>query len=318
LPLDDEKQRVEPGGWKRAVDLFNKVAKPARKRHPVRLHNHSSNSIPPHRSRQTPLRFFLAELDPKFVAWNSISAGSASPEGSPRYFEKYPGRFPLVHVKDWIKDASTPILTRGRWASPSNSAAAWPTSARAPWIGRASRAVRQSRHPTLFRRERRTKSAFDDIKISYNYLQTLRSTVGQAFCLSAFSGGIITMRKPLTLTALFAITALFFIAAARPQSPAWKPLFNGKDLTGWSTSAIEQHAVEDGRDPHPSAARAQDRASSREIFAVEQRLPCGRLRPRGGDKEKSCNGKQSGERKRLSHRDDSSGNADRQECLSHC
>src|SRR6266404_1398598 len=43
------------------------------------------------------------------------------------------------------------------------------------------------------------------------------------------------------------------------------------------------------------------------IFAVEERLPGRGLRPRGGDKEKSRDGEQSGERERLSHRDDSSG-----------
>jgi len=42
--------------------------------------------------------------------------------------------------------------------------------------------------------------------------------VGQAFLPVLFSGGIITMRKPLTLTALFAITA-FFIIAARGRNP---------------------------------------------------------------------------------------------------
>src|SRR2546426_3987725 len=54
------------------------------------------------------------------------------------------------------------------------------------------------------------------------------------------------MRKPLALTVLFAITALFLIAAARPQSPAWKPLFNGKDLTGWKHVGPGSMTVEDG------------------------------------------------------------------------
>src|SRR6266704_53115 len=54
------------------------------------------------------------------------------------------------------------------------------------------------------------------------------------------------MRRPLRLTVLFAITALFLIAAARPQSPAWKPLFNGKDLTGWKHVGPGSMTVEDG------------------------------------------------------------------------
>src|SRR6267143_2062308 len=54
------------------------------------------------------------------------------------------------------------------------------------------------------------------------------------------------MRKPLTLTALFAITALFLIAAAHPQKENWKPLFNGKDLTGWKHVGPRSMTVEDG------------------------------------------------------------------------
>jgi len=37
-PWIDEKQRVEPGGWKRAADLFNRAGEASQKgRHPVRL-----------------------------------------------------------------------------------------------------------------------------------------------------------------------------------------------------------------------------------------------------------------------------------------
>src|SRR5438046_10667834 len=54
------------------------------------------------------------------------------------------------------------------------------------------------------------------------------------------------MRKPLTVTPLFAIAALLFISAARSQAPAWKPLFNGKDLTGWKHVGPGGDTVEDG------------------------------------------------------------------------
>jgi len=54
------------------------------------------------------------------------------------------------------------------------------------------------------------------------------------------------MRKPLTVTPLFAIAALLFISAAQPQTPAWKPLFNGKDLTGWKHVGPGNMTVEDG------------------------------------------------------------------------
>src|SRR6266481_4689105 len=54
------------------------------------------------------------------------------------------------------------------------------------------------------------------------------------------------MRKPLTVALLFAIAALLFISAAHSQAPAWKPLFNGKDLTGWKHVGPGNMTVEDG------------------------------------------------------------------------
>src|SRR5258706_13167981 len=54
------------------------------------------------------------------------------------------------------------------------------------------------------------------------------------------------MRKRFGLTAVFAVATLFFISAARPQTPAWKPLFNGKDLTGWKHVGPGNMTVEDG------------------------------------------------------------------------
>ena len=40
-------------------------------------------------------------------------------------------------------------------------------------------------------------------------------------------------RKSATMLTLAAASALLAFAAAQPQTPAWKPLFNDKDLTGW-------------------------------------------------------------------------------------
>jgi sugar phosphate isomerase/epimerase len=54
-----------------------------------------------------PFDYLLAQTDPKFVkvemdlCW--ITVGGQDPIA---YFNKYPGRFPLVHVKDWSKDGS--------------------------------------------------------------------------------------------------------------------------------------------------------------------------------------------------------------------
>jgi hypothetical protein len=54
-------------------------------------------------------------------------------------------------------------------------------------------------------------------------------------------------RKTVTMLLLAAVsTLLAFAAAAPPQSPAWKSLFNGKDLTGWKHVGPGNMTVEDG------------------------------------------------------------------------
>jgi len=45
---------------------------------------------------------------------------------------------------------------------------------------------------------------------------------------------------------LVSVTTALLAVAAPPQSPAWKPLFNGKDLTGWKHVGPGEMTVEDG------------------------------------------------------------------------
>jgi sugar phosphate isomerase/epimerase len=177
-PWIDEKQRVEPGGWKRAVDLFNKAGEASKKAGiQFAYHNHSFEFDPATSlGGKLPYDFFLAELDPKFVAMELdlcwISVAGKDPLV---YFDKYPGRFPLVHVKDWIKDASTPseyqgamgqsVKFGGRMADVGQGSVDW------------KRTFAQSGKAGIkhyFVENDYPKSAFDDIKISYDYLHALR------------------------------------------------------------------------------------------------------------------------------------------------
>jgi sugar phosphate isomerase/epimerase len=56
-----------------------------------------------------PYDFLLSETDPKLVKMEMdlcwITVGGHDPIA---YFNKYPGRFPLVHVKDWSKESGGP------------------------------------------------------------------------------------------------------------------------------------------------------------------------------------------------------------------
>jgi sugar phosphate isomerase/epimerase len=101
-PWIDEKQRNEPDGYKRAADLFQKAGEQSQKAGiQFAYHNHTFEFQPSEAlGGKMPYDLLLA-TDPKYVkmeldlCWISV-AGKDPIE----YFNKYPGRFPLVHVKD--------------------------------------------------------------------------------------------------------------------------------------------------------------------------------------------------------------------------
>jgi sugar phosphate isomerase/epimerase len=176
-PWIDEKQRAEPDGWKRAAELFNKAGEASKKAGiQFGYHNHSFEFDPAASlGGKLPYDFFLAEFDPKFVIMEMdlcwISVAGKDPLA---YFEKYPGRFPLVHVKDWVKDASSSsgyqgamgqsVKYGGRMADVGQGSIDW------------KRIFAQSEKAGIkhyFVENDDPKSAFDDIKISYEYLRKL-------------------------------------------------------------------------------------------------------------------------------------------------
>src|SRR5260370_8944960 len=65
-----------------------------------------------------PYDFLLGETDPKPVTMELdlcwISVAGKDPL---TYFDKHPGRFPLVHVKDWIKDPNATDTYKGATGS---------------------------------------------------------------------------------------------------------------------------------------------------------------------------------------------------------
>jgi sugar phosphate isomerase/epimerase len=177
-PWIDEKQRAQPGGWKRAANLFNKAGEASKKAGiQFGYHNHSFEFDPAlSLDGKLPYDFFLAELNPEFVAMELdlcwISVAGKDPVA---YFEKYPGRFPLVHVKDWIKDASTPsayqgamgqsVKFGGRMADVGQGSVDWK---------RIFAHSEQAGIKHYFVENDDPKSAFEDIKISYEYLHSLQ------------------------------------------------------------------------------------------------------------------------------------------------
>src|SRR5260370_25690696 len=115
-PWIDEKQRAEAGGWKRAAELFNKAGEASKKAGiQFAYHNHSFEFMPAEPlGGKLPYDFLLAETDPKLVTMElDLCCISVAAKDPVRYFEKYPGRFPLVLAKDFAKDASTPSENQG-------------------------------------------------------------------------------------------------------------------------------------------------------------------------------------------------------------
>ena len=112
-PWIDETLRKEPDIWKRVAETFNRAGAAAKKAGiQFAYHNHHFEFAPA--GATTPYELLLQQCDPALVkmeldlCW--ISAAGKDPLD---YFKRYPGRFPLVHVKGLAKKpadgAATPI-----------------------------------------------------------------------------------------------------------------------------------------------------------------------------------------------------------------
>ena len=177
-PWIDEKQRVAPDGWKRAAELFNKAGEASAKAGiQFGYHNHSFE-FEPFESLGGKLAYdyLLAETDSKHVAMEMdlcwINVAGKDPLA---YFEKYPGRFPLVHVKDYVNDPNSTSSFSGA-TGPSV-----PFKGHLADVGQGSidwkKLFAHSGKAGIkhyFVENDEPKSAFDDIKISYNYLHELK------------------------------------------------------------------------------------------------------------------------------------------------
>jgi sugar phosphate isomerase/epimerase len=102
-PWVEEEDRKQPGIWNRVAETFNRVGEASKAAgFQFGYHNHWFEFLPV--DGKLPYDILLEKCDPKLVkmeldlCW--ITAAGADPV---KYFEKYPGRFPLVHVKDLKK-----------------------------------------------------------------------------------------------------------------------------------------------------------------------------------------------------------------------
>lgn len=106
-PSIDDSVRNQPDGWKKAAEAFNHAGEASKK---VGItfgyHNHTPEFDKTAEGKM-PYDILLTETDPKLVTMEMdlywITKAGQDPL---HYFDKYPGRFALVHVKDMKKDGS--------------------------------------------------------------------------------------------------------------------------------------------------------------------------------------------------------------------
>jgi len=175
-PWIDVTQRKEGDGWKHAAEAFNRAGEAAQKAGiQFAYHNHAFEFEPSDTlGGKMPYDFLLENTDPKLVKMEMdlcwITVGGQDPV---KYFDRYPGRFPLVHVKDWT--------TKGPGGNDYGGATG---ASKKPGhmtdVGQGEidwkRIFAQSGKAGIqhyFVENDEPKSAFDDIKISYDYLSKL-------------------------------------------------------------------------------------------------------------------------------------------------
>jgi len=175
-PWIDEKQRTADG-WKRATELFNKAGEASEKAGiQFCFHNHSYEFAPVEGlGGKLAYDYLLEETNPKYVKMEMdlcwISVAKKDPVA---YFKKYPGRFPLVHVKDYVYDpnatssyagATGSVVFKGRLEDVGKGTIDW------------KRILSHSDTAGIkhyFVENDDAKNPFEDIKISYDYLAALR------------------------------------------------------------------------------------------------------------------------------------------------
>jgi sugar phosphate isomerase/epimerase len=155
-PWIDEKMRT-PDGIKKVVDTFNRAGEKSKSMGiQFAYHNHDFEFKPA--GGKLLYDTLLEQTDPKLVAMEmdlfwAIDAG----QDPVTYFNRYPGRFPLVHVKDRKKN--------GEMTDVGSGAIDWKRI-----FAESDKAGIQ--HYIVEHDE--PKSGFASIKTSYNYLASLR------------------------------------------------------------------------------------------------------------------------------------------------
>ena len=174
-PWIDEKQR-NADGYKRAAELFNKAGEASQKAGiQFAYHNHSFEFAPVEGlDGKLAYDFLLAQTDAKLVKMEMdlcwISVAGKDPLD---YFAKHPGRFPMVHVKDYVNDPNSTSSYAGATGSVSFKGRLEDVGKGAIDFKRIFEAADKGGIKHYFVENDDAKQPFEDIKISYDYLSGL-------------------------------------------------------------------------------------------------------------------------------------------------
>ena len=171
-PWIPEEIRKLPDGWKRAIDTFNHAGEISKKSGiQFAYHNHWFEFLPV--NGKLPYDMLLEQCDPDLVkmeldlCW--ITVAGADPL---TYFNRHPGRFPLVHVKD-MKKLPKVSASGGQDFGDSLTDMTAVGSGVIDW----KRILGQSEKAGIkhyFVEHDKAEAPFESIKISYDYLSKLR------------------------------------------------------------------------------------------------------------------------------------------------
>jgi sugar phosphate isomerase/epimerase len=107
----DPEERKTLDDWKRLAELFNKAGAQTQKAG-IQYCYHNHNFEFQKFGNTTAYDYLLKALDPKLVKFEMdcfwVTHAGQDPVA---YFKKYPGRFPLLHIKD-LKDHPAPALEK--------------------------------------------------------------------------------------------------------------------------------------------------------------------------------------------------------------
>jgi sugar phosphate isomerase/epimerase len=177
VPWIGEAERKQPDIWKKAADLFNKAGKESQAAGvQFAYHQHGFEFVPSAAlGGKLPYDYLLDNTDPALVKMELDICWTVAAEQDPvAYFKKHPGRFPLVHVKDWLKDG-TPSKAyegalgpgtkfTGQMANVGSGSIDWKRTFSAAETGGVKHYIVEHDNP---------KSPLDDLRASYLYLRNL-------------------------------------------------------------------------------------------------------------------------------------------------